>query len=53
MLAKIRPQVMAAIVGLVIISIMGICEGWDVLAGAAVGGIIALAKDLIGSDKEI
>ena len=50
-LGKIRPQAFLAILVLGTLAGYGLFQGHDTVAGASVGGIIALAKDVIAMDK--
>jgi len=47
---KIRPQALMAILVLAVIAIYALQIGQDAIGGAATGGIVALAKDVITSD---
>ncbi len=49
---KIRPQIMAAIVGLFLLGIYGLKIGSIEVTTGSGAGIIALAKDVLQSDND-
>lgn len=50
MFARVRPQVLCAILILGSIAIIGMFQGMNEISGVASAGIIALAKDVITTD---
>jgi len=48
---KIRPQIMAAIIGLLTMGIIALHQGVESLAVGSVTGVVALAKDVLQSDN--
>jgi hypothetical protein len=48
--ARVRPQVLCAILILGSIAIIGIYQSMSEISGVAAAGIIALAKDVITTD---
>mgnify|MGYP003135658106 FL=1 len=50
MFARVRPQVLCAILILGSIAIIGIYQSMSEISGVAAAGIIALAKDVITTD---
>jgi len=50
-IGKLRPQALLAIAVLGALAGYGLFTNHDTVAGAATGGIIALAKDVISADK--
>ena len=50
-LGKIRPQILAAILLLGLISILGMFQGMNEVTVGCIAGIIALAKDVLQVDS--
>jgi len=50
-IGKLRPQILAAIVLLGIISILGMFKGMNEVTVGCIAGIIALAKDVLQVDS--
>ena len=50
-LGKVRPQILAAIVLLGLISILGMFKGMNEVTVGCIAGIIALAKDVLQVDS--
>jgi hypothetical protein len=51
MIGKIRPQILAAIIVLGVLSYMGIEGGYNEIATGCTGGIIALGMKLMEGDN--
>jgi hypothetical protein len=49
-IGKVRPQILVALVGLIVIAILSIRSGQTEIGVGCIAGVIALAKDVLQSD---
>ena len=49
-LGKIRPQILVALTGLIVIAILAIRSGQTEIGVGCIAGVIALSKDVLQSD---
>lgn len=49
-IGKVRPQILIALLGLIVIAILSIRSGQTEIGVGCIAGVIALAKDVLQSD---
>ncbi len=50
---RIRPTVVLAVLGLIVLGLAGMYWKIDTVSGAAVGGLISIAKDIVSSEDKV